>query len=99
VGTISAVHPAPGKEKYVEIIPNEVFIGDPGHSITALTDQGSCFEHLDPGQRWLFYLRKIDGQIILDYNIQESSPVSEVSSQLETLRRLSATGQCSEASC
>lgn len=88
VGTISAVHPAPEKEKSVEIVPNEVFMGDPGHSITALTSQGSCFQHLEPGQQWLFYLRKIDGKIILDYNIQESAPASEVSSHLETLRRL-----------
>jgi len=88
VGTISAVHPAPEKEKYVEIVPNEVFLGDPGHSITALTSQGSCFEHLEPGQQWLFYLRDIDGKIFLDYNIQESEPVSEAGDRLETLRRL-----------
>jgi hypothetical protein len=88
VGTISAVHPAPEKEKYVEIVPDEVFLGDPGHSITALTSQGSCFEHLEPGQQWLFYLRNIDGKILLDYNIQESAPVGEVGPHLETLRRL-----------
>jgi hypothetical protein len=91
VGTISAVHPAPEKEKYVEIVPNEVFLGDPGHSITALTSQASCFMHLEPGQQWLFYLRNIDGQIILDGNnihMQVSVPVSEASSRLKTLRRL-----------
>jgi hypothetical protein len=88
VGTISAVHPAPEKEKYVEIIPNEVFLGDPGHSITALTSQGSCFEHLEAGQQWLFSLRNIEGKILLVYNDQSSAPVSEVSSHLETLRRM-----------
>jgi Carboxypeptidase regulatory-like domain len=88
VGTISAVHAAPGKEKYVEVIPNEVFLGDPGHSITAIASQGSCFEHLEPGQQWLFYLRNIDGKVFLDYNMQESAPVSEVGPHLETLRRM-----------
>jgi hypothetical protein len=88
VGTISAVHPAPEKEKYVEIVPNEIFMGDPGHSITALTSQGSCFEHLEPGQQWLFYLRNIDGKIFLDYNMLESAPISEVGSHLKTLRRI-----------
>lgn len=88
VGTISAVGSTPEKEKYVEIAPNEVFLGDPGRSITALTSQGSCFEHLEPGQQWLFYLRNIDGKIVLDYNMQESAPVSESGPQLETLRRL-----------
>ena len=89
VGTISAVHPAPEKEKYVEIVPNEVFLGDPGHLITALTSRASCFMHLEPGQQWLFYLRNIDGKIVLDYNIlQESEPVSEAGVRLETLRRL-----------
>jgi hypothetical protein len=88
VGTISAVHPAPEKEKSVEIVPYEVFLGDPGHSITALTSQGSCFGNLEPGQQWLFYLRNIDGQTVLDYNIQESEPVSEAGPRLETLRRM-----------
>jgi hypothetical protein len=88
VGTISAVHPASEKEKYVEIVPNEVFLGDPGHSITALTSQGSCFEHLEASQQWLFYLRNIDGKILLDYNMQESAPVGEVGPRLETLRRM-----------
>lgn len=88
VGTISAVHPAPEKEKYIEIVPNEVFLGDPGHSITALTSQGSCFEHLEAGRQWLFYLRNIDGKILLDYNMQESAPVDDVGPHLETLRRM-----------
>jgi hypothetical protein len=88
VGTISAVRPAPEKEKYVEIFPNEVFLGDPGHSITALTSQGLYFEHLEAGQQWLFYLRNIDGEALLDYNMQESASVGEVGPHLETLRRM-----------
>jgi hypothetical protein len=89
VGTISAMHPAPEKGKYIEIVPNEVFLGDPGHSITTLTSQASCFKHLEAGQQWLFYLRNIDGKILLDYNMfQESAPVSEAGDRLETLRRL-----------
>jgi len=93
VGTISAVHPAPEKEKFVEIVPDEVFLGDPGRSITALTSQGSCFEHLEPGQQWLFSLRNIDGKVLLVYNDMSSAPASEVGPYLETLRRLrSLTG-------
>lgn len=88
VGTISAVRPAPMKEKFVDIVPNEVFMGNPRRSITALTSQGSCFEHLEAGQRWLFYLRDFDGQILLDYNMLESAPVRGAGSRLETLRRL-----------
>jgi hypothetical protein len=88
VGTIAAVRSASEKEKYVQIVPNEVFLGDPGPSITALTSQGSCFEHLEPGQQWLFYLRNIDGKILLDYNMQESAPVSEEGPHLETLRQI-----------
>jgi hypothetical protein len=88
VGTISAVRPAPDNEKYIEIVPDEVFLGDLEHLIAAITSQGSCFEHLEAGQQWLFYLRNIDGKITLDYNMQQSAPVSEMSSRLETLRRL-----------
>ena len=88
VGTISAVHPAPEKQKFVEIVPKEIFLGDPGHSITALTSQGSCFEHLEAGQQWLFYLRNLDGKVVLDYNMQQSTPISEAGPRLKTLRRM-----------
>lgn len=88
VGTIVAVRPAPKNEKYVEIVPNEVFLGAPGDSIAALTSQGSCFEHLDPGQQWLFSLRNAGGKVLLVYNDQSSAPVTEMRSRLETLRRL-----------
>jgi hypothetical protein len=88
VGTINGVRPAPEKEKYVEIVPDEVFLGDPGHSITAITSRGSCFEHLEAGQQWLFYLRNIAGRIVLDFNIQESAPVGDVGHHLDTLRRM-----------
>jgi hypothetical protein len=33
-------------------------------------------------------LRNIDGKVLLDYNMQESAPVSEVGPHLETLRRM-----------
>jgi hypothetical protein len=89
VGTISAVRSAPKDEKLVDITADEVFYGEPGSFITALTSQGSCMEHLVVGEQWLFYLRKIDGEIILDYNMQQSAPVKEVSQELlERLRRL-----------
>lgn len=89
VGTIQLVRSAPKDEKLVDITPEEVFYGEPGSSITALTSQGSCLDHLITGERWLFFLRNIDGEIILDYNMQQSAPVKEVSNQLlERLRRL-----------
>jgi len=88
VGTISAVRPAPKREKNVEIVPDEIFLGDPGHMITALTSQGSCIQHLEAGQQWLFSLRNIEGKTILDYNMRDSAPVSDMSSYLEVLRRL-----------
>lgn len=90
VGTITAVHPAQGREKFVEIAADEVFLGDPGSSITAVTSQGSCFEHLEPGQQWLFYLRNIEGKVVLDYNLQQSAPIGESALRLETLRRMKA---------
>lgn len=88
VGTIRAVRPADHQEMLVDIVPEEVFLGDPGASITAITDLGVCLDPLVAGQRWFFSLRRIDGRIMIDYNMQENGPVEQWSHYIANLRRL-----------
>jgi hypothetical protein len=65
-GSITAITPATENEKKIRIVPEEVFSGKPGRSVTVVTSQGLCLPRLTVGDRWLFYLRKVDGkQIIL----------------------------------
>jgi hypothetical protein len=89
VGTISAITPAENDEKEIQIIPEEVFHGDPASPLTVMTSQGDCLPKLDVGDRWLFFLRQEKGKpIILDYGGNDSVPAADAQEQIETFRRL-----------
>jgi hypothetical protein len=94
VGHISSIKPAKDDEKVIQIVPEEVFYGKPDNPMTVLTSQGLCLPHLAVGDRWLFYLRKVNGKpIILDYYGNDSLPVAEARTQIDTLRRLKKIGE------
>jgi len=94
VGRISAIKPAKDNEKQVQIAPDEVFFGKPDNPITVLTSQGLCMPKLAVGDRWLFYLKKVNGQpIILDYYGNDSLPIADARAKIETLRRLKKIGE------
>jgi hypothetical protein len=93
VGSITAITPATENEKKIRIVPEEVFSGKPGRSVTVVTSQGLCLPRLTVGDRWLFYLRKVDGkQIILDYYGNDSRPVADAQDEIAILRRLVTIG-------
>jgi len=93
VGHISSIKPAKDDEKVIQIVPEEVFYGKPDNPMTVLTSQGLCLPHLAVGDRWLFYLRKVNGEpLILDYYGNDSLPVAEARTQINTLRRLKKIG-------
>lgn len=93
VGSISAVKPADGEESIIQIIPEEIFYGDPSTPLTVLTSQGACLPSLGIGDRWLFYLRQGNGNpIVLDYYGNDSRPVDSAQEEIETLRQLKAIG-------
>jgi hypothetical protein len=93
VGSISSIIPAKGDEKRVQVIPEEVFSGEPASPLTILTSQAPCLPDLAMGDRWLFFLRKEDGKpIVLDYGGNDSRPVAHAQEQIETLRRLKTLG-------
>lgn len=93
VGSISSITPAKGDEKRIQLVPEEVFHGEPASPLTVLTSQAPCLPELAVGDHWLFYLRKEDGKpIVLDYGGNDSLPVAHAQEQIETLRRLKTIG-------
>lgn len=93
VGKIAAVRPANQDEFQVEIVPEEVFAGAPGKTITILTSQGICLPRLVVGDEWLFYLRRVEAKpVVLDYYGNDSLPISQAQGRIATLRRLRSIG-------
>lgn len=92
VGSISAVTSIANDEKEIQIVPEEVFHGDPPNPLTVRTSQAACLPKLAVGDHWLFRLRKENGKpIVLDLG-SDSSPVADAQEQIETFRRLAALG-------
>lgn len=78
-------------EKELQIVPDEVFKGEPTNPLIVRTSQGACLPELKVGDHWLFYLRK-GSPIVLDFYGNISSPVADAQQRLETLRRLGTIG-------
>lgn len=93
VGSISAITLVENDEDKINIVPEEVFHGNPAPSLTVLTSQAACLPKLSVGDRWLFFLRKENGKpIVLDYYGNDSRPVADSRDQIDTLRRLEKIG-------
>jgi Carboxypeptidase regulatory-like domain len=94
VGSISSITPAAKDEEWIQIIPEEVFKGEPPTPVRVITKQAACLPTLSVGDRWLFFLRGStnDNPILLDYYGNDSLPVADAHEQIETLRRLISIG-------
>jgi len=76
VGLISKVTPYENHEKEIQIVPEEVFWGEPATSLKVVTSQAACMPELKAEDKWLFYLRK-GNPIVLDYYANDSLPISD----------------------
>jgi hypothetical protein len=93
VGQISVITASEKDESEIQIRPEEVFLGKPENPMKVLTSQGWCLPNLAVGDRWLFYLRQVDGKpIVLDYYGNDSVPIANAQGEIETLRRLQKIG-------
>jgi len=93
VGSISAIISIKDDEREIQIIPEEIFHGEPANPLIVETSQAACLPKLAVGDHWLFFLRKENGKpIVLDYYGNDSSPVGDAQAQIETLRRLKTIG-------
>lgn len=93
IGRITAVTSVEKDEFELDLVPEEVFHGDPGTLLKVRTSQGLCLPALKIGDRWLFYLRSEPGKpIVLDYYGNDSKPVGKAVREIETLRTLQSIG-------
>jgi hypothetical protein len=93
VGQISAVTPVENYEKEIQVVPEDIFLGEPATPLKVKTSQADCMPEFKVGDRWLFYLREQKGQpIVLDYYANDSLPLSDAQERVETLRRLKEIG-------
>jgi len=78
-----------GREKSLLLAPEEIFHGNPPSELTVTTAQGDCLPDIQPGDHWLFYLRRDDEthKLLLWY-ASGSGPVAEVQKTIALLRRL-----------
>jgi hypothetical protein len=94
VGSISGITPIADDELKLEIIPEEIFHGQPATPQIVLTTQAACLPKMQVGDRWLFYLRvEKNKPVVLDYFANDSRPVADAREQIETLHRLETIGE------
>jgi hypothetical protein len=63
VGSISAITPIKDDEKEIQIIPEEIFSGEPSKPLIVRTSQGACLRELSVGDHWLCDLKAV-GMIV-----------------------------------
>lgn len=88
-GTVVSVTEATGKERRLELMPEEVFSGRVTSLLTVATKQGECFGDFQAGDKWLFYLRRDTNtkSLLLDY-ASPTRPTADAQAQIDILRRL-----------
>jgi hypothetical protein len=69
----------------------EIFLGDPATELTARTNQGPCLPEIQPGDKWLFYLRRDEKshELVLHYG-SPSRLIGAAGKDVDRLRRLAA---------
>jgi hypothetical protein len=93
IGSIAAITPAKDNEEQLQIMPEEVFGGEPASPMTVITSQHLCWPEMNVGDRWLFYLRQETGKpVVLDYYGNDSKPVAAAEKAIATLRNLKDIG-------
>ena len=93
-GTVASVAAISDSENRLELIPDEVFLGDPVSKVTATVHQ-SCLpgnqSEIQSGDKWLFYLRSSPDSETDDLELpyySPSKPLSQAQDDVATLRHL-----------
>lgn len=91
MGSVLSVTETSETEKNLQVIPQEVFLGDDASQLEVTTNQGACLPDILAGDEWLFYLYRDDKtkELVLSYG-SPSAPVAEAESGIDRLRRLAA---------
>jgi hypothetical protein len=86
-GTVKSATEVGDVEKRVQLVPNEVFVGDAG-AVTAIGNQACLGTEIQVGQNWLVYLfrDKRRNELVLDW--QRSTPIQQAQKDVSILRHL-----------
>jgi hypothetical protein len=89
VGVVLSAKEISGTERRLQLVPEEVFLGKPVEELTVMTEQGACLPEIQIGDKWLFYLRRDDGngELLLRYG-DPSKPLAGAEEDIAVLRHL-----------
>ena len=75
-------------DKVLELVPDEVFIGD-SSNVTAITNQACLHTEIQAGDKWLFFLFRDpeSGTLVLGYD-SPSKPIGEAEDDISLVRDL-----------
>lgn len=87
-GTVESVIEVGDTDKRLELMPNEVFLGDSGE-VTAITNQACLHTEIQPGEQWLFYLYREPqtDTLVVPYD-SPSKPTLRADDDIAMLRHL-----------
>jgi hypothetical protein len=87
-GIVSSSAEVGDTDKRLEIVPDEVFVGD-SSDVTTITNQACLRTDIEAGDRWLFYLYRDPTRdtLVLGYD-GASQPISEAEDGISLLRDL-----------
>lgn len=91
VGSVLSATEISDSEKLLQLMPQEIFLGDAASQLKVTTNQGDCLPEILPGDQWLFYLWRDDKtkELLLNYG-SPSKPIADAQTAITTLRRLAA---------
>lgn len=85
-GTVRSSIEVGETDKFLEIEPDEVFVGDSSR-VKALTNQACLNNEIQTGDKWLFYLYRDNNALIMPYQ-SSSEPITVAASEVSMLRDL-----------
>jgi hypothetical protein len=92
-GTVKSAFDIGETDKLLQLIPEEVFVGDPVSEVLAVTNQACLHREIRAGEKWLFYVyrnTKTNG-LVLPYD-SPSKPIADAQDDIARLRHLQKLG-------
>lgn len=88
-GTVKSATDVGETDKRLQIIPDEIFLGDSADEVTAIVNQACLRSEIQAGDKWLFYLYRDpkSDTLVLRYD-SPSKPVVVADDDLSMLRHL-----------
>jgi hypothetical protein len=90
IGTVKSAFDIGETDKLLQLVPDEVFLGDPASEVMAVTNQACLRHEIRAGEKWLFYLYRNmqTNGLVLPYD-SPSKPLAQAQQDIATLRHLS----------